>query len=204
MAEPVGTEYQPAGAADAGPDRVDAINQMFAEFQLAYHNQYRKAYPDDTSLVLAKKYWLSCLSQYSPLQIARAARQAVKTEEFLPSVAAVVRLCESGLALFGLPDARSAYEEACRATSPKSAWPWSHEAVYFAGKATDWFILASEPESVAFPRFEYQYHQLCQRVMRGERLDIEAPPALPEHSSRKLSREENRERLRKLRDDTGV
>lgn len=154
--------------------------------------------------MLAKKYWLTCLQPYSPLQITRAARQAVKTQEYLPSVAAVVKLCESGLELFDLPAPRAAYVEACRATTPKSAWPWSHEAVYQAGKASDWYLLATEPEAVAFPVFDYHYHLLCQRVMRGEQLGVDAPPPLPQRVAKKLSAEENRQRLRKLREETGI
>ncbi|MEX2132242.1 MAG: replication protein P [Pseudohongiellaceae bacterium] len=210
LGEPGAGEYNAGTGNDdqdrngAKMDHVDAINQMFAEFELAYHNQYRKAYADEASLILAKKYWLSCLSQFSPAQIVRAARHAVKTQEYLPSVAAVVKICETGLELFGLPTSRSAYLEACRATSPKAAWPWSHEAIYHAGKASDWYVLETEPESVAFPIFDYHYQHVCQRIMHGEKLDKEMPPPLPSHSMKKLSRPENRQRLRKLRDETGV
>ena len=37
-------------------DRVDAINNVFAEFEFAYHNQFHKAFSDHESLTIAKKY----------------------------------------------------------------------------------------------------------------------------------------------------
>ncbi|MFM1896241.1 MAG: hypothetical protein RLZZ385_1315 [Pseudomonadota bacterium] len=193
-----------AEPAARSPDHVDAINQLFAEFALAYHNQFRKAYPDEESLVLAKKYWLGCLAPYSPLQITRAARQVVRSSDYLPSVAAVVRACDSGFALFGLPEPRAAYVEACRAPAPKAEWPWSHPAVYHAGVASDWYVLASEPEAVAFPIFAYHYELLCRRAMHGEDLGRPTPQALPARTRRKLSAAEKQERMRKLRQELDI
>ncbi|MGB4248923.1 MAG: replication protein P [Pseudohongiellaceae bacterium] len=190
--------------ADNGPDRIDAINQLFAEFELAYHNQYYKAYGTEERLVLAKKYWLSCLSQFSPRQIVAAARQVVKKNDFLPTVSVVIRACEDGNTLFGLPSAREAYYEACRAESPKAQFPWTHEAIYFAGKATDWYILATEPEDKVLPLFTYYYDELCQRVMRGEKLELPQRQALPERIGTPLSPEENHARMQKLREQMGL
>jgi hypothetical protein len=196
------TEHEPKG--DSGPDRVDAINQLFAEFEIAYHNQYYKAYNSEERLVLAKKYWLNCLVNYAPAQIVAAARHVVKTHDFLPTVSVVVRACEDGASVFGLPSPREAYVEACRAPSPKSGAKWSHEAVYFAGKSTGWFLLASEPEDRVYPLFQYYYHALCQRVMRGEALATPQPPALNQHISKPLSGEENHARMKKMREELGL
>ncbi len=202
VAEPADAGYQSETVASA--QHVDAINQLFRDFELVYHNQFRKAYPDNESIILAKKYWLANLAGYSPAQLTAASRQIVRTQEYLPSLATVVQACESGIELFGLPAARQAYLEACRAPSPKAAQQWSHEAVYLAGKASDWFVLANEPESVAFAIFSYHYQQLCHRVLRGEHLDFVQPPALPAQQGTKLSPQENRKRMRKLRKELGI
>jgi hypothetical protein len=183
---------------------IDAINQIFSEFAFAYHNQYHKAFPDSESVTIAKEYWLSCMAEFSPVQIARAARQLVKSSEFLPTVSAVVKACQSGVDLFGLPIVRQAYLEACRATSPKSAYQWSHDAVYHAGKASDWFVLATEPESVAFPIFEYNYRLMCQRVMQGESLHIEQPQALEQSLGRELTPQERHQRMIELRKEVDI
>lgn len=186
------------------PGLVDAINQVFSEFAFAYHNQFHKAYPDRASIDIAKEYWLSCLAEFSPRQITRAARKLVKSSDYLPTVAALVKACESGLDLFGLPAPRDAYLEACRATSPRSAYNWSHPAVYYAGRASDWFVLTTEPESVALPIFSYNYQQICQRVMQGEQFDIKPPPALGNRHGKKLTSEQRKERMRQLRRQVGL
>lgn len=191
-------------AAAQGPDLVDAINQLFAEFELGYHNQYHKAYGTPERLTLAKKYWLGCLASYAPAQIVAAARHVVKTHDFLPTVSVVVRACEEGATLFGLPSPREAYIEACRAAAPKAAANWSHAAVYLAGKATGWFLLASEPEDKVLPLFQYYYHGLCQRVMHGEALENPQPAALPERISQPLSAAENHARMEKMRQELGL
>jgi hypothetical protein len=114
-------------------------------------------------------------------------------------VAAVVAACENALPLYGLPPAHAAYVEACCAPEPKSRHNWSHPAVFRAGEATGWYALATETRDAIFSVFEYNYHQLCQRVLRGEVLDLKVAAALPERTARPLSAEESKARLRELR-----
>lgn len=207
LKKPTGASQTAAGQSDgqsargegAGPDRVDAINQLFAEFELAYHNQYHKAYGDPDRLALTKKYWLQNLSDFSPPQIVAAARRLVRTQDFLPTLSVVVRACEEGHSLFGLPAPRDAYIEACRAPAPKAAQEWSHAAVYHAGRTSDWHFLATEPEDRAFPVFAHYYREFCKRVMRGEDLQEPAAPALEQSPERPLSDEERAEEMAALR-----
>lgn len=182
-----------------GRDHIDAINQLFAEFELAYHNQFHKAYAQEGSLGLAKKYWLNCLVDFMPEVIIRAARHLVKNQEYLPSLATVVSVCENAPALFGLPTARAAYVEACCKPEPKMAQTWSHPAVYLAGRETGWHALASETQDNIFPVFEHNYQQFCHRVMRGEQLDVPVAPALPKTTITPLSTEESKAKLAELR-----
>lgn len=186
------------------PDHIDALNKLFADLELAYHNQYKKAFPTRESVHVAKKLWQSYLSQYSPAQIVEAGRKVIRSQDYLPSVSVVVRACDEGLSLFGLSVPRDAYFEACRATSPKVVFPWSHEAVYFAGKATGWFFLANEAEEKTLPVFEYHYSQLCRQVIRGESLQIDHPPALQDNPGEPLSSNENKKRLARMRKNLGL
>jgi len=172
---------------------------MFAEFELAYHNQYRKAFPDKASLNRAKKYWLGHLRRFSSAQINRATAELTASNEFMPTLADMVNACREDIALFGLPPLRRAYEEACLAPAPKADHDWSHEAVYLAGRATGWSLLASEPESVSFPQFKYHYLDLCRQVVEGAELKIERPTPLPREIQTELSGAELRKRLRELR-----
>ena len=188
---------------NANRDHIDAINQMFAEFELAYHNQYHKAYAQEGSVNLAKKYWLSCLADLPPDIILRATRKVVSTQEYLPSVASIIQACDDTMSLFGLPALHDAYVEACCATAPKSEYHWSHRAIYLAGKATGWFELANKSESQILPLFEYHYRLLCTRVMKGEDMNANIPEALPESGATELSKEENLTRLSELRESLG-
>lgn len=180
-------------------DHVDVINQLFAELELAYHNQYHKAYAQEGSVNVAKKYWLECLCVFPPEIMLKAVRNVVKTREYLPTVAAMVEACEEVLGEQGLPTAHDAYVEACCAPHPKAEQHWSHPAVYLAGKETGWFELANQIESRVFPQFEKHYRKMVRRVLAGEDLVIDIPKALPEKGSRKLSAEENKERMAALR-----
>jgi hypothetical protein len=186
---------------DTPQDHIGAISQIFSQFQFAYHNQFHKAFPDAESLVIAKKYWLSSLQGFSPSVILAAGKKITHGQTFLPSLADLVSACETGDDLFGLPNLQEAYLEACSAPSPKCNFSWSHPAVYFAGKAASWFLLANESPAVAQPVFEYHYKLLCDRVRRGEALEVKVAVPLTDVVHQPLERAELRSRLAKLRRD---
>jgi len=178
---------------------VEAINQVFALFRLNYHNQYYAAYPDQTQLNQIKKLWLDALGDLPVEQILRGAKHAIENSEYLPTLKRMLECCAAGLSTFGLPAARDAYLEACNAASPKSAQAWSHPAVYLAGRDSDWFFLASEPESRTWPVFRDNYQRWCNAVLRGERLEIPAPEALEQKPGTAMSAEEKQAALKALR-----
>lgn len=182
---------------------MDVVDRLFAEFELVFHNQYNKAFPTPEKLHYAKKLWFDYLREYQPEAILAAARQAIKGSEYLPSIATLLKYCQ-GAGTLGLPDVYSAYREACLAPSPKSNFPWSHPAVYHAGQACGWFLLASRPESQGLPLFTRHYTALCDRVARGEELPDPAIKQLAKATSAPLSREANQERLRQLRAQAGL
>lgn len=183
---------------------IDAINQMFAEFQLVYHNQYNKAFPDPEKLTYAKKLWFSNLKDYQPEQILAAAHRAIKESEFLPTIRGILKYFENAYQEYGLPDARAAYIEACRAPSPKGEFNWTHPAIYYAGRESDWFFIANNSEYIVFPVFQRNYQILCERVIKGEELEVPVLKALPEEITKVLSKEEQKAHLKKLREETGI
>jgi hypothetical protein len=85
---------KPTGAREYARDHIDAINQLFAEMELAYHNQFHKAFGQAESQALAKKYWLQSLATFAPDVIRRAGRAVVQSQQFLPSLAAMIAACE--------------------------------------------------------------------------------------------------------------
>lgn len=178
---------------------MDALNEVFALFRINYHNQYYKAYSDSEVLGQIKKLWLDSLKRFSPETIRRGARKVIETSEYLPTLNRMMKACQGDPREFGLKDAHAAYVEACQAPSPKAAFPWSHPAVYYAGKASDWFFLASSAEKTAYPVFAAHYNRLCEKVMNGDSLPAPDAPALPESIDTPLPKEENQRRMAALK-----
>lgn len=196
-AEPDGA----GGNGGAAPDRADAVNRMFVEFRLAWPNQFNKAFEDKGDLILARRRWMEWLGDFSPEVIVQAARRAAETSRYLPSPAEMRAACES---MLGLPPAREAFHEACARGFPKHAQPWSHPAVYLAGRATGWSDLESGPDRSTFPRFEHHYEIMRRRAARGEPLSVPVPEPLPGKKEKTLSGREVLARLAKLRKDIGI
>ncbi len=185
-------------------EHVDAINQIFTELELAYHNQFHRAFKDAAQLTMAKQLWLHALCDLPPSRLRAGVRRAIRQSEFLPNVHTLRRFCEPSAGDLGAPDVHAAYIEACRAPGPKQAQRWSHPIVYHAGRASDWFFLASTPESIAFPVFRRNYELLLQRLLDGESLDLPVARALPETIEQPLSRDERKARLRAMRDELKI
>lgn len=183
---------------------MDAVDRMFAEFELVYHNQYNKAFATPDKLAYAKKIWFSNLRHLDPEQITAASHRAIRESEFLPTVKGILKFCQPSAEELGLPDAHSAYLEACNAPSPKAAHSWSHPAVYHAGRASDWFFLAGTAEHNAFPVFKRHYDALCEQIRRGKDLAPPEQKALPENPSKPLSPEEQRKRMKAMRDELNI
>ncbi|MAK91085.1 MAG: hypothetical protein CMI13_07620 [Oleibacter sp.] len=199
---PAGKRGAAASAAnqqrEATVEQKEAINQIFELFRFNYHNQFLKAFPDLETMNMAKRLWSRLLGEYSPEVMMRAAERAVKESSFLPNVHEVLARCDVADVL-GLPSAHAAYMEACRAPSPKKDYNWSHPAVYFAARASDWFFLANTIEEQAFPVFKRNYEILLKRLQNGEEIELEIPKALPEEVVHPLPREEQHKRLQELK-----
>ena len=178
---------------------MDAVDQLFAELQLTYHNQYYKAFPSEEKIIFAKKLWFEHLQAFSPERILKACRQATRESEFLPTLHTIIKYCDVTDDELGLPDVYQAYVEACQAPNPKTDYRWSHPAVYWAGKASDWFFLANNTETKALPVFKNNYLALCERIKSGETLSAPTPTALPKPETSPLSGEETRSRIKELR-----
>lgn len=193
------TEAGHPKSSSVDPKLIDAINQVFALFQINYHNQYFSAFGDNTkSEQLAKNLWLNKLSQFSSETICAAAEKIIAENDYLPTLHKMLEACRNTAMPDGLPSPRGAYREACNTPSPKSAHHWSHPIVYLAGRECGWHTLANEVEQKAFPLFEQIYLAYCDRLLGGEEFTVEPPQALPETVSVTASNAHNRKQLKKL------
>ncbi len=172
---------------------------MFALFRINYHNQYHSAFGDSQVLNQAKKLWLESLSRFNVESILQGAKRAIEQSDYLPTLHKMIGYCQGSFGHHGLPEAHQAYLEACNAPSPKANHQWSHPAVYYAGKDSDWFFLGNNPERIAFPIFKENYSSICQRIISGETLPAPEIKRLPETIETPLSKAENLKRLKELR-----
>jgi hypothetical protein len=186
--------------------RIDTINQVFALFRLNYHNQYYKAYEDAQQLAQAKKLWLESLDEFAIETLLLGARRCIEESEYLPTLHRMRECCLAAQAsVLGLPDAHTAYLEACRAPRDRESHAWSHPAVYHAGLATGWALLASTTEATAFPVFARHYAAVCARLRAGETLALPAPAAAaPPAEPPARDPGAQRAALARLRRETGI
>lgn len=198
----------PAGPADSPtqPEApvVETINQVFALFRLNYHNQYYAAWSDAEQVNQVKRLWLEALTPYPTAVILRAAQHAIENSDYLPTLNKMIEACRFSLSELGLPTAYEAYREACLAPSPKVEAPWQHPAVYLAGRDSDWFFLANEPEAKTWPVFRGHYERWANRAARGEVLEGPEQLAIPPSDSVLPSAEEQANNLARLRKEVGL
>ena len=185
---------------EAGPSEelIDVINQVFALLELNYHNQFYKAFSKPQDLPQVKRLWLSALKRFEPSVILQAIKSIIENNEFLPTLASMIKACEASSDL-GLPEPHAAYLEACRAPSPKAAQPWSHLAVYYAGRSADWYFLQNNSENIAYHVFKQHYQDVCERVRLGEKLPAPSIKALPEETKQAADKETVKAEFTKLR-----
>lgn len=191
----------PAQEQDRRLALIDAINQVFTLFRLNYHNQYLKAFGNSEELAEVKRLWLEMLQKFEPRTVLNAAKAVIESSEYLPTLRTMIYHCERTSQDLRFPDAHSAYQEACRAPSPKAAHPWSHPVVYYAGRKCDWYFLQSNAESVAYPVFRKVYEELCQDVRNGKKLEQPESPALEHDQGVPVSRDVGKQRLNALREN---
>ncbi len=167
--------------------------------RLNYQHLYFSAYPEIDAVNAAKRLWLESVASFSANTVRKATHELIKHSDYLPTISRVIKKCTELNGDSHLPDAHSAYTEACNAPSPKSNYSWSHPAIYYAGKESDWYFLANNTEQKAFPIFRAHYEKICERIRNGEELLPVQQLALPETTETSLSKEENIQRMNALR-----
>ena len=202
------TSPTPAGPTEApgtlDSQLIETINQIFALFRLNYHNQYYAAWSDAEQVKQVKRLWLDALETYPTAVILRAAQHAIECSDYLPTLNRMIEACRHCLSDLGLPSPYDAYREACLAPSPKNGASWSHAAVYLAGRDSDWFFLANQPENKSWPIYREHYERWVSRAAKGEVLQgpERAPLSPPDDSP--LSVEEQSTHLARLRGEVGL
>lgn len=177
---------------------IDAINQSIALFKLNYHNQFLKAFANEKDVIAVKRLWLDALNQYPAATVMQAAKNIVKSSEFLPTLKTVLEHCKQ-ISGEVIPDVYLAYREACLAPSPKDQYDWSHPIVYLAGKETGWHFLSNNSETTALPAFKASYKRLKERAESGEELSRPEPLKIEQKPFVRASAETSEKYLKSIR-----
>ena len=160
---------------------------LFARFMTIYGHKFKSVYERDDEIKVAKREWALSLRGFSEHELVAAVERCKTEFVWLPTITEFLSLLQKDLQDYGLPSVLSAYQEACLNTEHPREHAWSHPAVYFAGRATDWFRLRTEDRNDVLADFEHNYRQLCQRVINGEELSVPLMQGLPDHSSNTLA-----------------
>jgi hypothetical protein len=183
---------------------VEAINECFELLRINYQHLYFSAYSEIDAVNAAKRLWLESVAPFKADVVRKATHELIKHSDYLPTISRVIKKCTELSNGNTLPDAHSAYKEACNAPSPKQNNMWSHAAVYYAGKQSDWYFLANNTEQRAFPIFKINYEKICERVRNGEELKPIKQLALPETIETHLTKEDNVNRMAELRAELDI
>ena len=120
------------------------------------------------------------------------------------STPAFRQLCDPDHQALGLPEPEAAFMEACKAKYPVHCNKWSHPAVYQAGADTGWFELRSQSAERLRKVFMAHYAKRVEDVLMGVELIVPKVELLEKPTGTKLSTDEKRAHIAKLRADTGL
>ena len=161
---------------------------IFARFMAIYGHKFKSCFETQDEIRIAKREWALSLGGYNEQELVAAIDYCKEHSAWMPTIAEFLKVLRNLTGDHGLPAAKHAYEEACLHADHPSQHNWTHSAIYHAGKATGWFRLRSEDESIVFPEFRYNYDVMCRRVRAGEQLDVSIPVALTDKSDDNLYR----------------
>lgn len=174
---------QPAKPISAVADHESGlvVNRLFRELK-AIFPAWRNAWPTAEDEAAAKRSWTKAFISVGLTQLEQirfgVEQCRLSSRPFMPSVGEFIQWCQPTPEVLGLPSAEKAYRQACALAHPAADRSQAHAAVFHAASETGLHLLASQPESVSRPVFDYHYGLVVKMVMRGEPL-TETPRALP-------------------------
>ncbi len=154
------------------------VNMLFARLTTIYGHKFKSVFESEQEIVIAKREWATSLQGYGEDVLVLAIERAKREFSWMPTIAEFLQLLQQCHQAFGLPDAESAYAEACRYADTPSSHNWSHAAVYHAGYMTGWYELRQGEQERLRPRYQANYRALYERILRGEQLTVPPQPAL--------------------------
>lgn len=183
------------------------INDLIRELR-AIFPAWRQAWPTAKHQDQAKVTWTKAIveagiTDWSMIERGLRWCRSLGTD-FMPSAGKFMQHCWPGPEELGLPEAESAFWEACRYSHPAMAGKerWSHPAVYHAAIKCSRHSLLNLPADTSRVKFQEAYQEVCRDIARGVVLP-EPPKALPSDVYRKGDKAKAAEALSAIRASLG-
>lgn len=154
------------------------VNMLFARFKAIYTHKFASAYANPDEVKLAKREWAIAIKGFKEPLLAYAVERSKETYAWPPTIAEFLKLISQAYGAYGLTDPRNAYLEACQCRINPLEFSWSHAAVYHAAASTGWYSLKSDEETKTWPVFEKNYHEVVDRIVQGEVLEVPNVPLI--------------------------
>lgn len=206
LATPPAHQKLQAVADDAQAGQL--INDLIRELR-AIFPAWKQAWPTAKHQELAKVTWTKAIveagiTDWSMIERGLQWCRSIGTD-FMPSAGKFMEHCWPTPVELGLPDAETAYWEACRFSHPAMAGHerWSHPAVYHAAIKCSRHSLLHLPVETSRLKFQAAYRDICRELARGVVLP-EPPKALPADVHRKGNKAKAAEALSAMRATLGV
>jgi hypothetical protein len=162
------------------------VNMLFARFMAIYGHKFKSCFETQDEIRIAKREWALSLRGYGERELVSAIDHCKEQLAWMPTISEFLKILHEQEGNFGLPGVLRAYEEACMHADRPTRHPWSHPAVYQAGRATGWFRLRCEEQRRVLPDFRYNYEVMSRRVREGEDLSVPVAVGLPDGRSNTL------------------
>lgn len=150
---------------------IDAINNLFLKFELAYHYQFLRIYDAQEKIDNAKILWAKSLKDYSADVIDMVADELILKSPYMPTINEMLKNCMDHKDINGLPSIRDAYNECRKSFSPRQNFKWSHPMIYHVGREVGWSKINSS-DTNTFNEFKNQFYRFKKELLKGKNFKI--------------------------------
>jgi hypothetical protein len=161
---------------------VGAVNWLFIKLEGIYPT-FRKTFPTEAQIDLAKKEWSEGLHDASPISLTDLKRGLKRcrgaNERFICGIGEFIARCRPTEADVGAPQVHKGYAEACLQNHPTAARNWSHVVVYNAWLRTNMVVISAADKKNLFDDFSRNYFDAINEYDKGVPLKPLPPPRLP-------------------------
>lgn len=149
-------------------DLIVFVNELFENFELAYHFNFSKVYDSQNKIDLAKRLWAKTLKNFNKFQLQMAMKDVFLNNEYLPTLNEFVKLSSQQALSEEIPSVLHAFDEARKSYDPHVSFKWTHPIIYFAGKKVGWNNFHDQQKTLVMHKFRNYYLEYAEQAMNGK------------------------------------